>query len=164
MKNEMRRKRQALGDADCKEVLFSGTNGILALTDDGQPYAVPLSYVYDGGDKIYFHCAKSGYKLELIAKNPKCSFCVVNMDKIVPEKYTTYFKSVIVCGDISVVGDDDEKKWSIKLLAEKYCPNDEMGIEREIAKEFSALNMLRLDIKQISGKEAIELVREKEGK
>ena len=93
---EMRRKKQALSPAACDAILQAGTSGVLALAGaDGQPYAVPLSYVYHEG-KIYFHCAKAGHKLDLLDQNPKVSFCVIGQDQVVPEQYTTYYRSVIV--------------------------------------------------------------------
>ena len=50
----MRRKKQALPRQACDQVLHCGTAGVLALLGDGgYPYAVPLSYVYDG-DKAVF--------------------------------------------------------------------------------------------------------------
>ena len=98
MFREMRRKKQQMSGDACDELLFRGTSGVLALSgDDGYPYAVPISYVYDG-EKIYFHCAKSGHKLDAIKRNPKASFCVIGQDQIVPEEYTTYFRSVIAFG------------------------------------------------------------------
>ena len=66
MFREMRRKKQALSQEACSVVLEKGTSGVLAVSGDNDyPYAVPLSYVYDG-EKIYFHCAKSGHKLDAI--------------------------------------------------------------------------------------------------
>ena len=67
------------------------TNGVLAcIGDNDYPYAVPLSYVYFN-DKIYFHSAKAGHKVEAIIKNPKVSFSVIDEDTIVSKEYTTYF-------------------------------------------------------------------------
>ena len=74
MFREMRRKRQALSREEVSSVLYRGTSGVLALSgDDNYPYAVPISYVYDG-ENIYFHCAKSGHKLDVIQQNEKVSF------------------------------------------------------------------------------------------
>ena len=66
MFREMRRKKQALSQEACSVVLEKGTSGVLAVSGDNDyPYAVPLSYVYDG-EKIYFHCAKEGHKIDSI--------------------------------------------------------------------------------------------------
>ena len=57
MFREMRRKKQQLSPEICEDILTRGTSGVLALLgDDDYPYAVPISYVYDGA-KLYFHCA-----------------------------------------------------------------------------------------------------------
>ena len=48
MFREMRLKRQQMAPEEAAEVLKKGTSGVLALAgDEGYPYAVPLSYVYD---------------------------------------------------------------------------------------------------------------------
>lgn len=57
MFREMRRKKQLLSNEESIEILKNGTSGVLALLgDNGYPYAVPMSYVYDNS-KIYFHSA-----------------------------------------------------------------------------------------------------------
>ena len=118
----MRRKRQELSRENTAAILERRASGVLALAEEGGfPYAVPLSYVYTG-DKLYFHCAKSGHKLELIRQNLKASFCVVDQDQIVPEQDTTYFRSAIVFGELRVMEDGPEKRAAIEALAAKYDP------------------------------------------
>lgn len=86
---KMRRGRQELSLEETEAILNRQTAGVLALSGDGgYPYAVPISYIYADG-KLYFHCAKSGYKLDAIRRDPKASFCVIDQDQIVPEKFTT---------------------------------------------------------------------------
>ena len=98
MFREMRRKRQQLSTEECIAILEKMTSGVLALNEEGgYPYAVPLSYVYSD-NKIYFHSAIKGHKIELLEKNENVSFCVIFQDHIVPEEFTTYFQSVIVFG------------------------------------------------------------------
>ncbi len=156
----MRRKRQELSREDTAAILERRTSGVLALAEEGGfPYAVPLSYVYTG-DKLYFHCAKSGHKLELIRQNPKASFCVVDQDQIVPEEYTTYFRSAIVFGELRVMEDGPEKRAAIEALAAKYDPEGPAdGRQKEIDREWGALCVLEMKISHMTGKEAIELVR-----
>ena len=116
MFREMRRKKQLLTPEERAAVLHRGTSGVLALAgDDGYPYAVPMSYVYDGA-KLYFHCAKSGHKLDAIRRNCKASFCVIDQDQIVPEEYTSHFRSVIVFGTMRILEDDGEKRAAIEAL------------------------------------------------
>ena len=161
MFREMRRKKQLLSSDDSIAVLRRGTSGVLAVSgDDNYPYAVPLSYVYHDG-KIYFHCAKIGHKLDAIRRNEKVSFCVIDKDDVIPEEYTTYFRSVIVFGKARVLEDEAEKRSALETLAARYSPDHEEGRLAEIEKSISHLCMVELSIDHISGKESIELVKAK---
>lgn len=160
MERNMRRSKQLLSDADSKEILFSATNGILSLIDpDGGVYGVPISFAYDGGKHIYFHSAIKGYKIDCLTVDPRCSFCIVGQDEIVAEKFTSFFRSVILKGTIHIVSEPDEIMKGLLLLCEKYSP----GIDpnAEIASCLNRVVVLRLDIENMSGKEAIELVRKR---
>ena len=161
MFREMRRTRQELSHEECIAVLDRGTSGVLALEgDDGYPYAVPISYLYENG-KIYFHCAKSGHKLDAIRRNCHASFCVIDQDQVVPQKYTSYFRSVIVFGSIKILEDEQEKRASVEKLAIKYAPEDtQAGRQAAIDREWDLLCMLEMDIEHMTGKQAIELARQ----
>ena len=75
------------------------------LGDNDYPYAVPISYVYHDG-KLYFHSALAGHKVDAILKCDKASFCVIEKDDVQPEKYTTFFRSVIAFGRIHIIEDE----------------------------------------------------------
>ena len=159
---EMRRKKQQLPETECISILERNTAGVLAvLGDGGYPYAVPLSYIYHD-NKIYFHCAKSGHKLDAIRACNKVSFCVTDQDHIVPEEYTTYFRSVIVFGQAKIMEEEEEIYRAIEMLAKKYAPDDtKENRDMMIEKELSALCMVEIEIKHMTGKEAIELIRQR---
>ena len=160
MFREMRRKRQQLTETECAEILKKNTFGVLAVSgDDGYPYSVPLSYVYDNGS-VYFHCAKSGHKLDAIKACDKVSFCVVDQDLVVPTEYTTYFRSVITFGRASILVDENEIRSAIEKLAVKYYSNDSKdNRDSAIEKEYKAMCMVKIHIEHMSGKEAIELIK-----
>ena len=156
----MRRSGQALGTDACAEILRRGTSGVLALLGDGGwPYAVPMSYAFDG-EKLYFHCAREGHKLDAIRREARASFCVVDRDEVVPAEYTTYFRSAIAFGRVRVIEDEAQKRAAIELLARRYFPQDSAeNRHRAIEREWAGLCMLEMDIEHMSGKEAIELAR-----
>lgn len=159
----MRRSRQQISEDQAWKILEKGTWGVLALNGaDGYPYALPINYALDERT-LWFHCACSGHKLEAIRNCSKASFCVVTKDQVVPEEYTTWFESVIVFGTIAQAESDDEKMKGIQVLAQKFNPADEADHQKMlIRKEWDRLCVLKLDIEQISGKQAIELVRQNE--
>ena len=159
MFREMRRKRQALTQAQCQAILEQGSCGVLALSgDDGYPYAVPLSYLYHQG-KLYFHCAKSGHKLDALRREPKASFCVVAQDQVAPLEYTTLYRSVIVFGRLRELEDDKEKRAAIEALALKYAPQDTPAHREEaIRRDWAPLCVLELTPEHISGKQGKDLI------
>ena len=165
MFREMRRINQQLPENEAIEILASATHGILAVSGDGgYPYAVPLSFVYSGG-KIYFHCAREGHKLDAIKRCPKVSFCVVSEDVVIPEGYTTHYRSVIAFGSARVIENNDEKLRAIELLAKKYHPTDSAdGRRAEIDGAFGRFVMVEIEIEHLSGKEAKELMNERKHK
>ncbi|MBO7572861.1 MAG: pyridoxamine 5'-phosphate oxidase family protein [Bacteroidales bacterium] len=157
----MRRNRQQLTHEECQKILDKSTSGVLSLIGDGgYPYGVPMSYVYHNG-KIFFHSATTGHKIDAIGTEEKCSFTIIAQDDVHNEEYTTYFRSVIVFGRIHIIEDEAEKLAALRSLGERYNPNDNAGLQREIDKGFSHLHILRLDIEHISGKESIELIKAK---
>ena len=156
----MRRFRQKLTDSECSAILESNTSGVLSLTDgSGVPYGVPMSYCWDGG-RLYFHCAKEGRKLDIIRANPLVSFCVTDMDTVVPEKFTTYFRSVIVSGRAVIASTENEasRRAALRLFCGKYSP-DIPGKEKEISNSLPRVTIIEVIPEEISGKQAIELVR-----
>ena len=162
MFRKMRRCQQALSQEEIEDVLYRGSSGVLALSgDDDYPYAVPISYVYDG-EKLFFHCAKSGHKLDAIQRKAKASFCVIDQDQIVPEAYTAYYRSVIAFGKIQVMKDERAMRAAIEKLAVKYAPADTADHRSAaIHREWQSLCMLEMSIDSITGKEAVELVKNK---
>lgn len=160
MFHEMRRKNQLLSEEESIEILKHGTSGVLALFgEDGYPYALPISYSYDG-EKLYFHCAKSGHKLDAIRNCDKASFCVIDKDEVVPEKYTTYYRSVIVFGTIRAIENEQELQAALQKLAVKYHPNGRMEDHaREIDGSLSRVCVLELSVEHMTGKEALELAK-----
>lgn len=153
----MRRFKQALTTEEIKEILTKNTSGVLALIDkEGFPYAVPLSYVFHG-NSLYFHGAKTGHKMEAMLSNPKASFCIIDQDQVVSERFTTFYRSALVFGTMRILEDSKEKEEALIWLCEKYSPlESQESIAKEIAK-FPNTCVYALDIEFWSGKEAKEL-------
>ena len=156
----MRRKRQQLSEEESVAILKKATAGTLALLGDNDyPYAVPLSYVYQEG-RIYFHSALAGHKVDAIRKCDKASFCVIEQDDVQPEKYTTFFRSVIAFGRIHIIEDEHEKLEMARMLGNRYNPNHDEALQKEIEGGLSRMLMIRFDIEHLTGKEAIELMKQ----
>ena len=156
----MRHKKQQLSPGACAEILRRGTSGVLAVAGDGgYPYAVPLSYVYDG-QTVYFHSANTGHKVDAIVREPRASFCVIDRDEVLPEAFTTAYRSVIVFGRVRVLEETEEKRAAVEKLALRYAPNvPEADRAAEIDRYWPSLAVLALTPEQITGKEGLELTQ-----
>lgn len=118
--------------------------------EDGIPYGVPISFVYKD-DRIFFHSAVTGHKLDNIEANGHVSFCVVADVETVPDKFTTKYKSVIVFGTAKEVR-EDEKDEVFQLILEKFSGNFmESGLEY-MKKAGKGARIFRIDIERITGK------------
>ena len=154
MFRELRRKNQSLTKEECINVLKSASSGVLAtLGDDNYPYAAPLNFVYKD-NKIYFHCATNGHKLDAIKKNSKVSFCVVDSEEVIPDKFTTDYKSLILFGKARIIEDKEEKAKTILYLCEKYSPNQKDSWQETIKNSIDRFSMVEIAIEHISGKQS----------
>lgn len=161
MFRELRRKKQLLSEQETLRVLEEGKTGIVGvLGDDGYPYTVPINYV-SLEDKIYFHSAKKGHKVDTIAKEPKVSMTVVEKDDVVSREFTTYFRSIQLFGKAYVVEDEAERNVAFRALCEKFSGADLDRYEEIMSKEAAAAAIVRIDIEHITGKESMELVNQR---
>jgi nitroimidazol reductase NimA-like FMN-containing flavoprotein (pyridoxamine 5'-phosphate oxidase superfamily) len=157
----MRRKRQELSGAEAVAILRSCSSGVLAVQgDDAYPYAVPLSFAHEDG-KLYFHSAPAGHKIDALERSDKASFCVIAADDVVQNTFTTHYRSVVVFGRLRILTDDGEKRNALELLARKYSPDYVDAAEDEIDGAWKRVCALELAIEHMTGKAAIEIVKER---
>jgi uncharacterized protein len=99
--------------------------GVIGLTDDDFPYAVPVNFVWHDGC-VYFHGMGSGKKERLLLQNPKVCFTVYEeygtvTDPVPCHADTSYF-SVMLFGTAEKVADFKEAAAALQKVAEKYLP------------------------------------------
>lgn len=159
MPRKMRRARQALTPEETRGVLERGQTGILTLYgEDGYPYPVPINFALIG-TTIYMHSAVEGHKIDAIKANPKAAFCVIDADKVVPERYGTDYRSAIAFGTAELVEDEDEMLFALESLGAKYNPGDHEGLQREIDKDFARVAIIALRVDYSTGKQAMTFVK-----
>lgn len=151
MFKEIRREKKKMSEEETLKVLSEGEYGVLAtMSTNGYPYTTPLSYVYIN-DSIYFHSALEGHKLENIAANNKVSFCVTTDIELLPEEFSTKYKSVIAFGQASeVVG--EEKNLALLAFISKYSPNYAIEGTKYIQAASNKTIVIKIVIDHISGK------------
>ncbi|MBQ8860983.1 MAG: pyridoxamine 5'-phosphate oxidase family protein [Ruminococcus sp.] len=153
MFREMRRFKQQLSVEKCKSVLETQWRGVLSLLGDNDyPYGVPLNFYFDEKEnKIYFHCAKEGHKLDAIKLHDKACFTVYDQGVKRENHWSKDYNCVITFGRISIVEDREKAEFYVRKLASKYFP-DHSEIEPEMNAHFSRCECLELTIEHLSGK------------
>ena len=108
---------------EMEKILERALVGRLWLADDGEPYVVPLNFVYADG-RIFFHTGLEGRKLEIIKKNPRVCFEVDEQLEVVINEQaclsTAYYRSVIAWGAARLLEETDEK---MKALEQVWNPH-----------------------------------------
>lgn len=149
---QVRRQQRTLPESEAYDLLRSGEYGVLAMqAEDGGGYGIPLSYVVDDG-KIYIHGAPEGEKLRCIAKEPRVSFVVVGATKVISEKFTTLYNSIVAKGKASIGLPPEERRHALELILDKYSPADKEVGMKYLEKSFDRTQIIRIDIDTMSGK------------
>lgn len=150
---KIRRQDRLLEETNARLLLQSCEYGVLSMRDeDVGAYGIPLSFVWDGDSAIYIHCAPIGRKLRCIATYPTVSFCVVGKTNVLPDKFTTEYESVIATCNAYTGLSDDEKMNALRLLLQKYSPDDQIIGQQYAEKSFHRTEIIRLNILDFSGK------------
>ncbi len=143
MFRELTRKKQQITTEECVELLKKENRGVLAVIgDEGYPYAAPMNHFYNEEDgKIYFHCGKSGHRLDALKANDKVCFTVYDQGYREEGDWVFHVKSVVVFGRMEIVDDMEQIVDITTKLSYKFI-QDETHIKEEI--ERSAKNTLLL--------------------
>jgi len=157
MFRELQRKNKQISIEECIELLKKETRGVLSVLGDGDyPYGMPMNHWYNEEDgKIYFHCGKSGHRLDALRKCNKVSFCTYDSGYCEDGDWAFHVKSVIVFGRIEVIDEMDTIVDITKKLSYKFT-QDEEYIRTEIEKYAKATLLLQLTPEHICGKQITE--------
>ncbi len=152
----IRRQDRLLSQEKAYDLLKKGEYGILSMvSEENTGYGIPINFVYDDADRIYFHCAMEGKKLRCLEKNDRVSFCIIGKTSVISHQFTTAYECVMVSGTMDIHLSDTERRYGLSLLLDKYCPNDkEVGL-KYIEKSFHRTNVIRLNISSFSGKSKV---------
>jgi len=126
----------------------------LGLVDNDEPYVVPVCFGYER-NTLYFHGKLKGRKVELIRKNNKVCFEMdidVELEKAKdPCHWAMKGKSVVGVGRASIVEDDAEKSYALRLIMGHYSEGDFSFPKSELDKTL----VVKVDIKSITGKKIV---------
>ena len=153
MFRQMRRFKQQVSEGTCRKVLREQPRGVLSvLGDDGYPYGMPLDHWFsEAENKLFFHCAKEGHKLDAIKACDKVSYCVMDEGFRKEGEWALNINSVIVFGRMSIVTDDEKKREICTNICRKFT-DDEEYLQKELESAFPRVCCLELEIVHMTGK------------
>ena len=153
MFRRMRRFNQQITDAECREILKKTKRGVLSLLgEDGYPYGIPIDHWYcEEDDRIYFHGAKEGHKIDAIKACDKASYCVYDEGDRKEGEWALNITSVITFGRIRLVEDEDSARKICTELVKKFT-DDQEYLEKELKNAFPRVQCLELIPEHMTGK------------
>ena len=159
MFRKMRRFMQQVSDDECKRILREEKRAAFSVIgDNGYPYTVPINFFYnEPNNRIYFHSAKEGHKIDAIKKCSKVCLTVWNQGFKKEGCWEWNATSVVVFGKVKFITDTGVAEVYLRKLAEKYYPTTdevEKGME---SSSLERVQMLAIEIEHMTGK----LVKEK---
>jgi nitroimidazol reductase NimA-like FMN-containing flavoprotein (pyridoxamine 5'-phosphate oxidase superfamily) len=95
----------------------------IAMSDDGRPYVVPVSFGYEDGT-LFFHCSAVGKKIDILRKNN--AVCVeFDIDQEITKadracQWGIKYRSVIGFGRAFFVADEQEKRRALDVIVAHY--------------------------------------------
>lgn len=153
----IRRKKNEIDMGAAKALLLTNRRGVLAVNgDDEYPYAIPINYIYDADtQKIYFHGAKTGHKVEALRACDKVCFTVFGNETVKEESWAPFLQSVVVFGRCHLVEAGERSIALLKKLAMKYYPSEKL-VDEAIDRAGKITQIFEIEIEHISGKEVQE--------
>lgn len=154
MFRELVRKRKAIPQDVCIDVLKNETRGVLSvLGDDDYPYGMPMNHFYDEETgKIYFHVgSQRSHRNDAIRKHDKVSYCVYDQGYKDEGDWAYNVKSIIVFGRIAVIEDKDRIIEITSKLTKKFT-DDAAYLEKELRDNLKRTLLLEITPEHISGK------------
>jgi hypothetical protein len=156
----MRRQDRAVtDDVWIRKFLAESPHGVLATVSDSQPFVHTNTFVYDEATHaIYLHTAGEGRLRANVESNPKASFCVSRMGRLLPAKtareFSVEYESVVIFGRGAIMTDLELAREKMQLLMDKYFGHLKPGADyRPITdKEIAEISVFQLTVESWSAK------------
>lgn len=128
----------------------------LGFADNGETYIVPLNFGYEeqGGQlTLYFHCAETGRKLELLPKQKTVAFEMDTKHELVKSdiacRYSYLYQCIMGKGKLEIVDGADAKLHGLRKIMAHYSDAADWEFQQET---IDRLKILKLTVAEWSCK------------
>jgi uncharacterized protein len=121
----------------------------------GQPFVIPTTYARVG-DRLYLHGSAASRMLRELSGGIPVAVTVTLLDGLVLARSTFHhsmnYRSVVVLGRATLVGDPAEKSAALEAIVEHVVPGRSRLVRGPNENELRATSVLRLDLVEVSAK------------
>jgi nitroimidazol reductase NimA-like FMN-containing flavoprotein (pyridoxamine 5'-phosphate oxidase superfamily) len=152
----VREPQRAVYDRDAvNQILDEAFLCHVGFVVDGQPFVIPTSYGR-GGDVLYIHGSAASRMLRNLDQGVRVCITVTLVDGLVLARsvfnHSMNYRSVVILGTATLVGDPAEKLAALRALSERIIPHRWDDARQPNDKELKATSVLRLPINEYSAK------------
>ncbi len=153
-----RRELEVTDAKEIQKILDSCLYLHLGLVEDGKPYVVTMNYVYEFDETdnhliLYLHSAVTGKKLEIIEKNPQCSFTmecnVTPFEGRVACQYGMVYESISGGGNVSLLGEPQDCIHALEVLMKTQTGKDDFEFDERMV---SIVRVMQIDVTELTAK------------
>ena len=157
MFRKVRKIKNEITIEETKNLLKNNKRAAFSVNgDDGYPYTIPINFYYDEDEnRIYFHSAKKGHKIDSIINCDKVCFTTWNDGYIDDGDWAYHVSSCVIFGKARLVDDREITEDKMRKFALKYYPSAEK-VEEEIRLGIKSVQLVEIEIEHISGKKVHE--------
>jgi nitroimidazol reductase NimA-like FMN-containing flavoprotein (pyridoxamine 5'-phosphate oxidase superfamily) len=129
LRGQMFRVQRQMSPDDARAFLAEQKIANIGTVDaDGWPYVVPLAFIYERTEELWFHTGwHEGHLFHNLKHNSKLCLEAAGIGKLTPPVKQGYacnssllYSSVIVFGTAEVIEATDKKTWFFDRMVEKY--------------------------------------------
>ena len=147
--------KKAVNDREVmNQILDAALVAHVAIVDDKQPYALPVSFARDG-DRLLLHGSAASRLFKKLADGKPCCATITIMDGLVMARSafesSMHYRCVMVLGE-AVELHGDEKVAAFDLLVKAFMPGRELEVRKSTKKELKATTLVALSLDEASVK------------
>ncbi len=159
--HSLRRKdKEITNEAEVRAILREAQHVTIAMSLGDEPYLVTLSHGYDdGNDRIYFHCAMEGKKVEILRENPRVWGQALVDNGYQQGSCDHLYRTTQFHGWVTFIDDQEEREHALRIMIRHLDEDPEKIIDEQITPHSTGRILIgRIDIDHMSGKKADKVI------
>ncbi|MFX0053457.1 MAG: pyridoxamine 5'-phosphate oxidase family protein [Promethearchaeota archaeon] len=160
MRGIRRKEKEITETAEMIAILKQAKYITVAMCLDDEPYLATLSHGFDVENNcIYFHCAQEGKKVDILKQNNLVWGQALKDDGYATGKCDHLYATTQFRGRVIFITDENEKRHALRVMIDQLeeAP-DEVYAEQVTDKSVKRVGIGRIDIEEMSGKRASEVI------